>query len=34
MQHSRPFFHAALVAGALIVSSALGASAHELTETD
>jgi len=34
MQHSRPFFHATLVAGALIVSSALGASAHEVEHSD
>jgi 6-phosphogluconolactonase (cycloisomerase 2 family) len=34
MQLSRPFFRATLVAGALIVSSALGASAHELDQSD
>jgi hypothetical protein len=34
MQLSRPFFRATLVAAALIVSSALGASAHELDQSD
>src|SRR5258708_7647920 len=34
MQLSRPFFRATLVASALIVSSALGASAHELDQSD
>jgi 6-phosphogluconolactonase (cycloisomerase 2 family) len=34
MQHSRPFFSATLVAGALIVSSAIGASAHEVDRSD
>jgi 6-phosphogluconolactonase (cycloisomerase 2 family) len=34
MQHFRPFFRATLVASALILSSALGASAHEADHAD